>query len=111
MHTPDVTRSMNRLLALSESQTEIRERMADCLQGIVAQRLVPKIEGGLVLAQEILVATGTVREAIKRPEGNPPLKDLMEQGVMPYGMQTFQMALKGLVSQGVITKEVAKTFL
>ncbi|MBW2527199.1 MAG: PilT/PilU family type 4a pilus ATPase [Deltaproteobacteria bacterium] len=111
MHTPDVTRSVNRLMALSDSGADIRDRLADCIQGVVAQRLIPKIGGGLVLAQEILVATGTVREAIKRPANNPPLKDLMEQGVMPYGMQTFPMALKALVTQGLVTKEVAKSFL
>lgn len=111
MHTPDVTRSVNRLLALAENQTEIRDRIADCMQGVVAQRLIPQVGGGLALAQEILVVTGTVREAIKRPDANPPLKDLMEQGVTPYGMQTFPMALRALVQQGLVTKEVAKTFL
>jgi twitching motility protein PilT len=111
MHTPDVGRSVNRLLSLSENPIELRERIADCLQGIVAQRLVPRVGGGLVLAQEILVVTGTVREAIKRPESSPPLKELMERGVTPYGMQTFQMALRQLVKEGQVTKEVATQFL
>jgi len=111
MHTPDVGRTINRLLALAESSTELRERIADCMQGIIAQRLVPRIGGGLALAQEILVVTGTVREALKRPESNPPLKELMEQGESMYGMQTFQVALKNLVGQQQVTKEVAKAFL
>ena len=58
-----------------------------------------------MLAAEVLVVTGTVREAIKRPEGNPPLKELMEKGVHPYGMQTFEMHLKQLVAQGIIDRE------
>ncbi len=107
LHTPDVGRTLNRMLALAKNPGELRERIADSLQGVLAQRLVPKVGGGVALAMEILIATGTVREALKRPEQNPPLKELMERGVTPYGMQTFQMAFRGLLKQGVVTKEVA----
>jgi twitching motility protein PilT len=114
LHTPDIARTIGRMLALAPkgspgSSDELRERIGDALQGIVAQRLLPKKDGqGLALAAEVLVATGTVREAIKRPENNPPLKELMEKGVHPYGMQTFEMHLKQLVLQGVVEKEVAR---
>lgn len=91
------------------SADELRERIGDSLQGIIAQRLVPRADGdGQALAAEVLVATGTVREAIKRPDNNPPLKELMEKGVHPYGMQTFEMHLKQLVVNGVVDKEVAR---
>ncbi len=105
MHTPDVSRSINRLLALSDNPIELRERIADCMAGVVAQRLVPNTSGGLALAQEIMVVTGTVREALKRPDNNPPLKELMERGVTPYGMQTFQMALRNMHKAGHISKD------
>jgi twitching motility protein PilT len=87
----------------------MRERIGDTLQGVIAQRLVPrKDQSGMVLACEVLVATGTVREAIKRPDGNPSMKELMEKGTHPYGMQTFEMHLKQLLQQGVIDKDVAR---
>jgi twitching motility protein PilT len=87
----------------------MRERIGDALQGVIAQRLIPrKDQTGLVLAAEVLVATGTVREAIKRPEGNPGMKELMEKGTHPYGMQTFEMHLKQLMQQGLIDKEQAR---
>ena len=114
LHTPDVARTVGRMLSLAPkgqpgSADELRERIGDSLQGIIAQRLLPKRDGtGLVLAAEVLVATGTVREAMKRPEANPPMKELMEKGVHPYGMQTFEMHLKQLVQQGLLDKEVAK---
>ena len=110
LHTPDVARTMGRILSLSAGDTrELRERLADCLQGIVAQRLLPRADGqGLILASEVLVASGSVREALKRPEANPPLKELMERGVHPYGMQTFEMSVKQLVAQGLVEKEVAR---
>jgi twitching motility protein PilT len=110
LHTPDVYRTVYRMLSLSSGDPkEMRERIADTLQGVVAQRLVSRADGqGLVLVSEVLVVTGTVREAIKRPDSNPPLKDLMEKGAHPYGMQTFEMHLKHLVNQGVVNREEAR---
>ena len=111
LHTPDVTRTVGRMLALSPNANvhELRERIGDNLQGIVAQRLLPKKDGsGLCLAAEVLVVTGTVRESIKRPDQNPSLKECMEKGVHPYGMQTFEMHLKQLVAGGVLDKELAR---
>jgi twitching motility protein PilT len=114
LHTPDVARTVGRMLALAPkgqpgSMDELRERIGDSLQGIIAQRLVPRADGnGLVLAAEVLVATGTVREAIRRPENNPPMKELMEKGVHPYGMQTFEMHLKQLAQMGLVDKETVR---
>jgi len=110
LHTPDVYRTVQRMLALSSGDPkEVRERIADVLQGIVAQRLVSRKEDqGRILVSEVLIVTGTVREALKRPESNPPLKDLIEKGTHPYGMQTFEMHLKHLVAQGVIDLETAR---
>jgi twitching motility protein PilT len=98
------------MLALSTGDSkEVRERIADVLQGIVAQRLVARKEDqGRILVSEVLIVTGTVREALKRPESNPPLKDLIEKGTHPYGMQTFEMHLKHLLAQGVIDIETAR---
>jgi twitching motility protein PilT len=62
----------------------------------------------MVLAAEVLVATGSVRETIKRPVGNPPLKELMEGGQHPYGMQTFELHIKALVRDGLVDRETAR---
>lgn len=114
LHTPDVTRTIGRILALSGSSdpSETRERLADNLKGVLAQRLLPAIDGERrVLAAEVLVATGTARESIRRPEKNPTLKEVMERGAHPYGMQTFEMAIRALVAEGRISVEVARQAL
>ncbi len=110
LHTPDVYRTVHRMLSLATGDPkEVRERLADVLQGVVAQRLLPRKDGqGVVLASEVLIVTGTVRESLKRPEGNPPLKELIEKGSHPYGMQTFDMHLKHLVAQGIVDADVAR---
>jgi twitching motility protein PilT len=111
LHTPDVSRTMNRVSSLAEdgNPEELRERLGDALQGIVAQRLLPRADGqGMVLAAEVLVSTGSVRESIKRPLGNPPLKELMESGQGMYGMQTFEQHIKELVRDGFIDRDVGR---
>src|SRR5262249_29449882 len=69
LHTTDAIRTVNRMLALMRGDAqENRLRIAGALQGIIAQRLVPKRDGrGVVLAAEVLVASQTVRESIRRP--------------------------------------------
>ncbi len=110
LHTTDAVRTVNRMLALIRGEPgENRFRIASCLQGIVAQRLLPRADGeGLVLAAEVLVASQAVRDTIRRPENNPTLKALMEKGTHPYGMQTFQMAVAALQAGGVIDATVAR---
>jgi twitching motility protein PilT len=110
LHTPDVFRTVNRMISLSDQKHEdLRERIADALQGIIAQRLLLRADGqGMALAAEVLVATGSVRESIKRPVGNPPLKELMEGGTHPYGMQTFEMHIKALVRDGIVDRETGR---
>ena len=114
LHTPDVSRTIGRILALvgERDAQETRERLADNLKGIVAQRLLPRPDGqGLILAAEVLVVTATARETIRKPEGNVPLKDVMERGRHPYGMQTFEMHLRELVKEGLLEVEVARQAL
>jgi twitching motility protein PilT len=108
-----VARTIGRVLSLCGSQEpqEVRDRLGDALKGIVAQRLIPRQDGGMCAAIEILVNTPTARESIKKPEGNLPLKDVMERGVHPYGMQTFEMHIKELVRGGVISVETARATL
>ncbi len=109
LHTSDAVRTVNRMLALMTGDAaENRHRIASCLQGIIAQRLLPRADGtGLVLAAEVLVASQSVRESIRRPENNPPLKALMEKGTHPYGMQTFQMAVAQLLADQIIDEVAA----
>lgn len=109
LHTSDCGRTVNRMLALMRGDVnENRMRVASCLQGIIAQRLLPRSDGsGVVLASEVLVASQSVRESIRRPENNPALKGLMEKGVHPYGMRTFQMSVTALLEQGFIDETVA----
>lgn len=109
LHTSDAVRTVNRMIALMRGDAaENRMRVASCLQGIIAQRLLPRADGnGVILAAEVLVASHSVKESIRRPENNPSLKSLMEKGAHPYGMKTFQISVQKLLEQGFIDDQTA----
>jgi twitching motility protein PilT len=113
LHTSDAVRTVNRMLALMRGDaSENRARIASCLQGIIAQRLLPRADGaGVILASEVLVASHSVKESIRHPDNNPPLKSLMEKGTHPYGMRTFQMSVAHLLEQGLVDDAVASEAL
>ncbi len=112
MHTADVERTIGRMLSMSPNPQETRDRLSECLQAIVAQRLLPRVDGnGRVLTTEVLLTTSSVRSAIKRPDQNPTLHELMERGVSLYGMHPFSVDIQRLEKDGLIDAEVARQAL
>jgi twitching motility protein PilT len=102
----DARRAVGRLLGRAAPGD--RERVAEALQGVVAQRLVPKRDGsGLVLAVELLVVTPPVREALRRAASGGSIdagvEQLMDKGAA-HGMQTFDAHLGRLATQGLIAR-------
>ena len=97
LHTPDVVRSIGRVVGLfpSDEQETVRERLADNLQAVVSLRLLMRADGaGLIPAVEALLATSTVREAIR--EGGSrvqELKNYMETAGADLGMNSFDQYL------------------
>ena len=77
------------------------------LEGILSQRLVPRWEGrGRVLVLEILILSPAIRNLIREDKLHQ-VYSMMQTGQAQYGMQTMNQALADLVSQKVITCELA----
>jgi twitching motility protein PilT len=91
-----------------EEQEIARLRLADGLQAVISQRLLPRADGkGRVAALEILIATGTVRDMIRDPNRTSELRDYMRESREQYGMQTFDQHLMDLVADETVTYETA----
>lgn len=103
----DARHAVSRLLGRATAAE--RERVADALVGVVAQRLVPKRDGsGHVLAVELLVVTAAVSVALRRAAASgapsdPDVDHFLKEGAA-HGMQTFDAHLHRLATQGVITR-------
>jgi twitching motility protein PilT len=110
MPTPDVTTTLERLVAMfpAEERDIGRVRLSEALRGIVSQQLLPRAdEEGRVAAFEILVNTPPVRACLKNPAKWGELRTLMAQGREAHGMQTFEQSLADLVAAKSITEETA----
>lgn len=110
LHTPDAVTTVSRIVSMFplEEQDVARSRLADALQAVVSQRLLPRADGhGRVAAVEILICTGTVRELINDPNRTPDLPEYIRDAHDQYGMQTFDQHLMDLVASDQVTYEAA----
>ena len=107
LHTNDAPQAVDRIIDVfpAARQEQTRVQLAASLGAIVAQRLVPKIGGGMVAAFEILIATNPVRNLIREGRSNQ-LQNVMLTNSRE-GMQTLENSLAALVQEGIVTFEDA----
>src|SRR5207244_12932827 len=100
-HPPDSVQSIQRSFSASphEQQNTIMYQLANTLQAVLAQRLLPRADGkGLLLAAEVCMATPAVRKRIR--EGEPHLLFSEMQMGRKHQMQTLDGALLELYQRG-----------
>ncbi len=108
MHTSDASTTLNRVLDVfpPAQQTQIRASVAECLRGIVCQRLLPAVDGGLVLACEILVSNRAIA-ALVREGKMQGLRNVLETG-QREGMCIMENSVAELFRQRKISRDTAK---
>jgi len=87
-------------------QNEVRNQLSNVLVGIIAQRLLPKIDGGRIPAMEILIANQAVKNIIKTGKTDQ-LKTVIETGI-DEGMVSFERSLSKLVESDKIAPEAVR---
>jgi twitching motility protein PilT len=110
LHTLDATETVSRIVSVfpPHQQHHVRLQLGATLRAIICQRLMPTRDGeGRVAAVEILRSTPRIRELIEDKDRTKELPDAMAEGHISYGMQTFDQALMGLYSAGLIAYEEA----
>jgi twitching motility protein PilT len=110
LHTLDASETVNRIISVFPPyhQRQIRTQLSSVIKGVISQRLVPKAEGkGRVPAVEIMIGTARIRECIYDEEKTKQIPEAISQGVVAYGMQSFDQSLMQLYSKKLITYEEA----
>ena len=110
LHTIDATETVNRIISVFPpyQHKQVRMQLASVLKAIISMRLVPKMEGeGRVPAVEVLIATATIKDCILDPDKTKMIPDVITQGALHYGMQTFDQSLFKLYKSGFISYEEA----
>ena len=108
LHTPDAAQTVDRIVDVfpPARQEEVKIQLADCLQGVVSQQLLPRCNvPGRVLAYEIMVATPAVRNLI-REHATEQLLTVLQTGAQ-FGMCTMDGRLKELCDNKIISYETA----
>jgi twitching motility protein PilU len=108
LHANNANQAIERIMHLApqELHQKLRFDLSQNIRAIVAQQLVPTIDGkGRVAAIEVLLNSPLVADLIQRNEIGS-LKEAMVKG-KEQGMQTFDMALFELVKQNRISEDQA----
>jgi twitching motility protein PilT len=108
VHTIDAPKAIDRLVDAfpSDQQPQIIAQLANCLQAVVSQRLLPRADGqGRVLATEIMVCNNAIRSCLRDRRGEQMI-GLMEISSKD-GMHTIDESIVELLDKGLITREEA----
>ena len=110
LHTLDATETINRIIAVfpPHQQRQVRIQLAAVLKAAISQRLMPRADGmGRAAAVEVMTSTAFIRDCIIDKDKTSMIAGAIASGTSQYGMQTFDQAIFGLYSQGLVTLEEA----
>ncbi len=107
LHTIGAANTIDRIIDVfpEGSQQQIRTQLAEVIECIVSQQLIPKIGGGRVAAFEVMVTNSAIRNHIR--EGKTFQIPSVMQMNAKFGMKTMDDALYELFETGQITREHA----
>ncbi|KKW42442.1 MAG: Twitching motility protein [Candidatus Magasanikbacteria bacterium GW2011_GWA2_56_11] len=106
LHTSTAAEAIERIVDVFEGpkQKQVLIQLAAVLRGIVAQELVPTLDGKRAAAREILINTPAVANLI-RENNIAQILSAMQTGAKA-GMVTLDQSLQGLITDGLIAAEV-----
>jgi twitching motility protein PilT len=108
LHTNSAAQTINRVIDVfpPHQQEQIRVQLSEAMLGVLAQTLIPRVDGrGRVAAIELMIATPAIRNLIR--EGKTfQIPSMIETGVKE-GMTSLDQCLRDLLRRGMISPEDA----
>jgi len=103
LHTNDASQAIDRIVDSypAERRDQIETQLSGALQGVVSQRLLPRIGGGRAAAYEVMVANDAVRNLIR--EGKTRQLRNVVATSSAEGMRTLEASLDALVRAGTVS--------
>ena len=110
LHTNSASQTINRIVDSfpSEQQNQVRVQLSGSLLGIISQRLIPRVRGGLIPACEIMINTPAISNLIRENKIHeiPAVIETSSE----IGMITLNRSLADLVKRGEISFENALNY-
>ncbi|HLY24084.1 MAG TPA: type IV pilus twitching motility protein PilT [bacterium] len=108
LHTNSAAQTINRVIDVfpPHQQEQIRVQLSEAMLGVLAQTLIPRVDGrGRVAAIELMIATSAIRNLIR--EGKTfQIPSMIETGAKE-GMISLDQCLRDLLRRGLISPEDA----
>jgi twitching motility protein PilT len=108
VHTSSCANTIHRIIDVfpDERQLQIRAQLSLSLEAVVSLALLPRIDGGLALATEVMIATPAIRALIRDGRAHQIYTSI--QSGQQSGMRTMNQSLASLVARRQITREDAE---
>jgi len=109
LHTSSAAKTIDRIIDVfpAGEKEMVRAMLSESLQGVIAQRLLKRPQGGRAAAYEIMIGTLAIRNLIREAKV-PQIYGMIQTG-REAGMMTMDQSLEGLVSQGIVDRESARS--
>lgn len=107
LHTTSAPKTIDRIVDVfpAAEKDMVRSMISSSLEAVISQALLKKPGGGRVAAHEIMLGTDAIRNMIK--ENKLAQMSSTLQTSAGEGMQTMDQSLHKLMTQGLISREVA----
>lgn len=107
LHTNSASQTIHRIVDIfpSEQQAQVRAQLSSSLLGIVSQRLIPRIKGGMIPACEVMIANTATANLIR--ENKIHELPLVIETSIESGMISLNRALAILINAKEISLENA----
>jgi len=110
LHTNSAAQTIHRIVDSfpPEQQNQVRAQLSGSLLGIISQRLIPRMKGGLIPACEIMINTPAISNLIRENKIHE-IPSIIETSA-ELGMITLNRSLADLVKRGEISFENALNY-
>jgi len=110
LHTNSAAQTIDRIVDVfpEKEQQQIRGQLSLSLEAVIAQRLIPSVDGQRTAVAEILIANAAVRSLIR--DGKTHMLTNVMQTSTDIGMMTLDSALADAFRAGKISLEVAREY-
>jgi len=108
LHTNSAPETINRIIDVfsGEEQPQVRAQLATSLVAVISQALLPRLGGGRVAAQEIMITNPAIKNLIREDKVHQ-LYSQMQLNQTNTGMVTQTQELVNFLRQKTISKESA----
>jgi len=111
LHTMSASDTINRIVDAFQAheQQQVLNQLASSLRAVIAQQLLPRVDGARVAAREIMVSNNAISSLIRSNKINQiktVIQTSQEDGMISMNKSIQQLFQEGLISETVFTNRI-----